>query len=149
MKNKFYLTIASGFGLGFLKKAPGTFGSLLGIPFYFVLQANPDIYLYAIIAIFFIGVFTSSKVCLETDQKDPCFIVIDEVVGFMIASWFLPFSIPNLLAVFILFRLFDILKPWPIKKLEAFRGGWGIMLDDVAAGIFAWLVVRGILIFGA
>lgn len=140
MKMNVYNFIASWFYAGFIPKAPGTFGSIAAIPFAFILMylfGNFSLFCAAI-ALFFIGVKISDKIILNTKINDPQFIVIDEVVGIFITLIPVNLSWQNLIAAFILFRFFDILKPFPVswadKKLS---GGLGVMLDDVLAGIYA------------
>lgn len=141
------LFLAFGFGSGLAKKMPGTLGTLAAIPLYLGLQlANDWIYL----AVTLISIIAGIAICDQAANKlkvhDYGGIVWDEIAGFLITMCWLPFSWQNLLAGFALFRLFDIVKPWPIRWLDKHvSGGFGIMLDDVAAGIFAALVLRAVL----
>jgi phosphatidylglycerophosphatase A len=136
-------------GLGLIPLAPGTFGSLGGLAIGFFIKqytAQPDLYLILLIVLFtLIGVYCSNKIIPEWGN-DPSRVVIDEVVGMWISMLFLPNNIIVLLAAFALFRLFDIYKPLYIRKFEAFPRGWGIMLDDVAAGCFANVALQLILV---
>jgi phosphatidylglycerophosphatase A len=130
--------IAYGFGSGLAPKAPGTAGSLLGLILFIPALSFPVlVQIEIIIAAFALGVIISEKVALDLNVKDPSGIVWDEFVGMWIVLLWLP-SIEWLLPAFLLFRLFDIWKPWPVsladRKLE---GGPGIMLDDVIAGLYA------------
>jgi phosphatidylglycerophosphatase A len=94
-----------------------------------------------------IGVAASTRVAIEAGRKDPQFVVIDEVAGQLFALIALsPTWVHGLIAL-LLFRLFDIFKPWPIRKVEQLEGGWGIMMDDVLAGFFAYLVLQVLLAF--
>jgi phosphatidylglycerophosphatase A len=142
--------LALGFGSGLIKKAPGTFGTLVAIPFFLFLQflSPPLIYLF-IITMFFIGIYVADKTSQALAMKDPSCIVIDEVVGFLlllILVGYLPgaeISITKIdfILAFILFRIFDIWKPFPIDLLEKkFKGGFGIMIDDIGAAIYAYIV---------
>jgi phosphatidylglycerophosphatase A len=88
-----------------------------------------------------IGVLAATIVERETELPDPGHVVIDEVAGQWIALSFSRVNLSHLLAGFLLFRLFDIVKPWPARRLEHLPGGWGIMLDDVAAGVYALLLM--------
>lgn len=98
---------------------------------------------------YFFGIGVLSATQIEKDLgKDPGIVVIDEIVGQWIALLFLPYSLTSVIGAFILFRLFDILKPYPIKKLEGIKTGWGIMIDDVMAGVYANLVMQGIFFTG-
>jgi phosphatidylglycerophosphatase A len=142
--------LALGFGTGLIKKAPGTFGTLAAIPFFLFLQllSQPLIYLF-IITMFFIGIYVADKTSQALAMKDPSCIVIDEVVGFLlllILIGHLPgtgISITKIdfILAFILFRIFDIWKPFPIDLLEKkFKGGFGIMIDDIGAAIYAYII---------
>ena len=98
-----------------------------------------------IISLFFIvGVISSKKIALERDDHDPPEVVIDEAVGMGIALFMLPHSIAIYSIAFILFRIFDIFKPSFIYRIQNFPGGWGIMLDDVLAGIITWSICQGL-----
>ncbi|MBI5099897.1 MAG: phosphatidylglycerophosphatase A [Nitrospirae bacterium] len=128
--------------LGYLPIAPGTFGSAAG--FIFVLLLKPgDLRLLAFcLIVFLLGVLTSHQAEKQLG-KDSKHIVIDELCGYMISVLFIPSGIGYLIAAFILFRIFDILKPPPIRKIEKLvPGGAGIMLDDVLAGIYANLCLQ-------
>lgn len=148
-KNFLYKLICTASGLGLIPRAPGTFGALGGLAVGLsVLQftANPNLILSILIVLFFfIGVYCAGKLIPEWG-KDPSVIVIDEVVGMWLSMIFIPNNIILLLLSFAVFRFFDIVKPLFIRKVENIRGGWGIMLDDVVAGIFANAVVH-LLIF--
>jgi phosphatidylglycerophosphatase A len=141
----FHKLIVTGFGLGYIPLAPGTFGALGGLASGWALMyltISPNLVLSLLIVLFIIlGVHCSNELIPEWGC-DPSRIVIDEVVGMWIAMLFVPHSCLLLLTSFALFRFFDIVKPFFIRKLEDIYGGWGIMLDDVAAGIFANAVVH-------
>ncbi len=94
-------------------------------------------------ALFFLGVFASTRAAEIWRIKDPHPIVIDEIVGMWIALLFVPPGVAYFVAAFLLFRLFDIIKPTPARQAELLKGGWGIMLDDVFAGIYAGAAVYG------
>jgi len=141
------LFLAFGFGSGLAKKMPGTLGTVAAIPLYWVLQLMNDwVYLAATIISVIAGITICDQAAKKLQVHDYGGIVWDEVAGFLITMCWLPFSWQNLLVGFALFRLLDIVKPWPIRWLDKHvEGGFGIMLDDVVAGIFAALVVRMIL----
>lgn len=144
MKLRHYL-IATGLGLGFSPIAPGTVGSLGGCLIAVLINhysAFPNgVLAFLIILFLFLGVDSSNK--LETIWgKDPSRIVIDEVVGIWISMFMLPAGWIYTVAAIVLFRFFDIYKPLFIRKLESIDGGWGIMLDDVLAGIYANIVIQ-------
>tara|TARA_B100000787_G_scaffold128505_1_gene97448 strand:- start:465 stop:968 length:504 start_codon:yes stop_codon:yes gene_type:complete len=141
--------LALGFGSGLMKKAPGTFGTLMAIPFLFFFQflSQPLIYLF-IITMFFIGIYVADKTSQALAMKDPSCIVIDEVVGFLLliilvgqlSEVGVSITKIDFLMAFILFRIFDIWKPFPIDLLEKkFKGGFGIMIDDIGAAIYAYI----------
>jgi phosphatidylglycerophosphatase A len=160
-------------GVGYLPIAPGTLGSLVGVALYLgvwgwlyrVLEANAVrgrlnlLYIFSpqwaamLLLIFLVtmtGVWAASRAEKLLQRKDPSLVVIDEVAGQMIALLSGPFWPPtwwSVLSAFILFRAFDIWKPYPIRRLEALESGLGIMADDVLAGIYA-LIVNSLLIAG-
>lgn len=137
MQKRLQLTIATLGYLGYLPYAPGTFGSLASLLLIILLKPGNILLLLILLFVFFIGVI-SAQGAEKAIGKDSPHIVIDEFCGYLIAVLFLPLSWSYLISAFILFRLFDILKPPPIKKIErSFRGGIAIMLDDVMAGVYA------------
>lgn len=138
---------ASGFGSGCAPVAPGTFGTVASIPIWMLLSLlSPISYAIAVIAIFFLGWYVSEKASQELGVHDHGGIVIDEFVGFFITMFLVPFSWINILLGFILFRIFDVIKPWPIKIIDQkVKGGFGIMIDDVFAGIMALICLHIIL----
>lgn len=127
--------------------APGTFGSLLGLVFYLGLASMPTIvYGIVVVVLGLLGVWASTEAEQLLGQKDASVIVIDEVVGVLIAIWGVQFSHYGLIALaFGLFRLFDIIKPWP--ALERLPRGWGVMMADVFAGVLAQSELRGLIWF--
>jgi len=132
--------LALGFASGLLPKAPGTWGTLASIPIYCLLaQLSLPIYMVTVISLTIIGVFICEIAANDFSELDPPSIVWDEFCGFWITMMWLPYTWTWILAGFILFRVFDIWKPWPIKIVEKkCRGGLGIMLDDVVAAIYTW-----------
>ncbi len=136
--------IACGFGAGLLPKAPGTWGSALGVALWLLIPAQPVWQIGACTIGFFVGWWAAAQVCRRHQVADAPEVVVDEIIGVWIALAALPRQAPWLLAGFVLFRGFDILKPFPIGALERrFRGGFGVMFDDVAAGALAGLVGYG------
>lgn len=128
---------------GYAGIVPGTVGSLVGLLLYLPMaERSLALSLGAVVLLFFLGVFASTHVATLWRVKDPHPIVVDEVVGMWISLLFVPFEWVYFIAAFLAFRFFDIVKPFPARQLEWLRGGWGIMLDDVAAGIYANLVVQ-------
>lgn len=133
------LCLAFGFGSGLSKYMPGTMGTLAAIPLCWVLSQT-NIWLYSLLTV--TATIGGIEICRYAAEKlgvhDFGGIVWDEVAGLLITMWFVPFSWMALIAGFILFRFFDIIKPWPIKWIDRkVVGGLGIMLDDVLAGLFA------------
>ena len=145
----FSKTLATFFGVGLIPFAPGTFGSLAAIPFAWVIISitNHHILLIVNIFLFILGVYAASIYSNKLKLKDPSSIVIDEVVGICLVLSFIPKNIYLFVLAFIIFRFFDIFKPWPIyiadKKIH---GGFGIMIDDIIAAIYTLLLVKIILI---
>ena len=129
-----------GFGSGLSKWAPGTFGTLAAIPVYLLLVQLPWLW-YGIITIlaFIVGIHICQVTSDDLKVHDFSGIVWDEFVGLWITMFLIPFDWKWLLLGFIFFRFFDIVKPWPINYLDKYaKGGFGIMIDDVLAGIYAW-----------
>jgi len=213
-KPRLALAIASAFGVGYLPKAPGTFGSLVGVATVFLssvfflrpaslgglfsFHPNYDAVLmdkhflvpgsnlhdailalpifcalFLLVLLGAIGVWSASRVAVYSGIKDPQFVVVDEVAGQHVALLLplIPIALPNLTAHmdfsafaiffalslvnwkylllgFILFRMFDVWKPWPVRQLEKLPGGWGIMADDWMAGVYAAILLRVALHFG-
>ena len=106
------------------------------------LAANPYLFGIVIVATFFVGVAAARIVAIAENCEDPKIVVVDEVVGQWVTLFGLELGWAGLLAGFLLFRLMDIWKPFPIRRLEAIGGGWGVMLDDLLAGVYAYAVLR-------
>jgi len=140
---KFHYIVATTLGLGYIPLAPGTWGSLFALLIsYFWVAGDIGILLVLILIGFFVGSWSSTKIEKSTQLTDPSFIVIDEVVGMWISLIALPLKWPYYLAAFLLFRLFDIWKPFPINRIQAVKHGWGVMLDDVLAGLYALVFIQ-------
>jgi len=136
--------IASWFGSGLLPWAPGTWGSLFALPFAWLIELYGGrwILLAAAIIVFFIGWLAAQAAISGASDHDPGWIVIDEVVGQWLTLLALPVSVVAYGMGFLLFRAFDIWKPWPIRTVERrCGGGFGIMIDDVLAAIYALIVI--------
>ena len=144
LKNKTVLFFATGFGLGRIPVAPGTFGTLAGIPLAVGLAFTaPGLQVTAMVCLILFAIFIADKAEKIMGKKDPGSVVIDEMAGFAVAVSGIPISIPVLAAGFFIFRFFDIVKPQPVKFFEdSFSGGAGIVLDDLAAGLMSWCVLR-------
>jgi phosphatidylglycerophosphatase A len=137
--NELIIAIATGCYIGRLPKAPGTWGSAAAfVPWFFIRGFSLPIYLAIIAALFIVGFFAAGSAEKIMDQPDPGCIVIDEIVGMLIALTLAPAHPAAWLLAFVLFRIFDIWKPFPVSWLDRhIHGGLGIMLDDVMAGVYA------------
>jgi len=136
--------IATCFYIGKLPYAPGSAGSLGALILWFFLPLDFLIHSIMILILFIIGVYSSKKVEEELKVDDPSEIVIDEVVGMGISLFMLPHSFILYFLAFCLFRIFDIFKPSFIFYVQNLPGGWGVMLDDVLAGVFTLTIVTGL-----
>ena len=131
--------------IGYLPKAPGTWGSMTAAIIWYVLaEFIPDFQKYqlTIIIISAVAGIIVSEIVSRAGDKDPKEVVIDEFVGMWIALIWLPHSLKLIVIALILFRIFDIAKPFGIRRLEKIRGGMGIMMDDIAAGILSALILH-------
>jgi phosphatidylglycerophosphatase A len=144
IKKRIVEFFATGTYLGKLPFMPGTWGTLWGIPIAWCwAQHSAVFYSLASLLLFLFAVWISELHERYTHAHDPGEIVIDEVIGYVIAAAFLPFSWISFLAAFLVFRFFDIVKPFPIRHLDRHvRGGFGTVIDDVLAGVFANLVLQ-------
>ncbi|SVA76426.1 uncharacterized protein METZ01_LOCUS129280 [marine metagenome] len=138
--------LATCFKIGHLPIAPGTWGSLAAvIGWWLWLQyLDPLVFIVLIITIFIIGVFATNIIINHTGEKDPSRVVIDEMAGQWLGLLMLPDGMLYIAGAFILFRFLDILKPWPIRQLEQFPKGWGVMLDDMLAGLLTLGLIQGV-----
>jgi len=136
--------ISTFFGLGYFPVAPGTITSLVVVLAYkfYLYQLNWALYLLILFLLLLVGIYTSTKFSAESNKKDPRKIVIDEACGQLLVLFRMPEAWFPVLASFVLFRVFDIVKPYPIKKVESLPAGWGIMTDDVVAAIYAGVIVN-------
>lgn len=134
--------IGTGLGTGYAPIAPGTAGSLLGLVLIYLFPLNSWYWLALTWLFFFIGVWTSTIIEKEKGE-DPPIVVIDEVVGQWVALLFLPvYSVKVFVLAFLLFRLFDVRKPPPIDQSQNLKAGYGIMIDDVIAGVYANIILQ-------
>jgi phosphatidylglycerophosphatase A len=143
---KTLLFAATGGGLGYLPWLPGTFGTCLAIPFSLALnQLALDSLFGALLVLLGVtasAIWASGKAAGILGLKDPQVIVIDEIVGFFIANFLNQTKLGSLIMAFILFRFFDIVKVFPAAKAEKLPGGYGIVVDDVVAGAYAFIILR-------
>lgn len=138
--------LALGFGSGLLPKAPGTFGTLAGIPVYLLLSGlSLEIYLLVTAVIFVGGIWICDRAARDFGVHDHPAIVWDEIAGYLVAMIAAPAGWLWVVGGFLLFRLFDVLKPWPISVLDRrVSGGFGIMVDDLLAGVLAALALQAL-----
>lgn len=135
--------------VGYAPVAPGTVGSLAGLAVYGLLRAvsaPPLIDLLVIAALFGAGVWSGTHAERHFGGTDPGPGVIDEVVGMLVTLWLLPATWTIAILGFLIFRVFDVIKPWPAGRLESLHGGLGMMADDVMAAIYANLALRGLVL---
>ena len=146
--NKFFLFLATGFGVGYSPVAPGTLGTLIAIPvYYFLSDISSPIYEITLIGFFFLSVWISENAEIFFGKKDDQRIVIDEIMGFLVTMLWVPPKVILIVIGFFLFRFFDILKPFPIRRMEKkLKGGYGVVLDDVMAGVYSNIVLQMILV---
>ena len=139
--------LATGFGSGYAPVAPGTAGSAVGLLLFWPLAVLPAPWQIGACAVLLVvGALASTHVARALGRKDPGLIVVDEIVGMWVTLVGLPFTPAVALAGFVLFRVMDVWKPWPVRSLEQLPDGWGVMADDVAAGVYAHLLLRVVLL---
>jgi len=135
--------LAFGLGSGLLTRAPGTMGTLVAVPIWIAVSLLGISHFWFLLATFLAGVWLCGRVARALGLEDYGGIVWDEMVGYWFVMSFLPLGWAWMVAAFVLFRSFDILKPWPISLLEReFSGGFGIMIDDIGAAIYAVIVLK-------
>ena len=148
---RIWIVIATFFGTGYMPVAPGTWASLLTalIVYFSPLATSPlPVMVLATAAIYAVGVPAAAYCERHFQKKDPRPCVIDEVAGQLVSLWLLPRQAPYYIAAFLLFRFFDILKPFPVNRSESLPGGFGIMTDDILAGCYALALLQlGLRIF--
>ena len=135
--------LATGFGSGYSPLAPGTAGTVVGLVLFLPLSLLPPLgQLVATALTFVLGLLVSTHVSRRLSLKDPGIVVIDEIVGMWVSLLFLPLTAAAVGLAFLLFRLLDMIKPYPARQFEALPEGLGIMADDLMAGIYVNLVLR-------
>lgn len=134
--------VTSFFYLGYSKFMPGTMGSLGGLVIYFLVRSNDVLYAFTILFLFTLGIMFAGEAEKIYKKKDPRMIVIDEATGMLLALFCVPFSMFSVILGFFLFRIFDILKPPPAKRMERKTGALGIMFDDIIAAIYTNLILQ-------
>lgn len=137
-----YYWIATVFFIGHLPLAPGTWGSAASLLiWYFIPEMNMIVFSSIIIILFILGLISAKKVAEHENNPDPSKVVIDEWVGMWITLLIVPKTWQWMAGSFLLFRFFDISKLFPMRQIEKLKKGWGIMLDDVVAGIYSLLIL--------
>lgn len=140
--NRFTKLIASVFYIGYVPIAPGSMGSLAALALYFFIKRSPLAMATAIGVCLVLGLLTAGRAERLFGGKDASEIIIDEFTGMLISLFLLPVTMGYIVSAFLLFRFFDIVKPMPINRLEKLSGGWGVMLDDLMAGVYANLILQ-------
>jgi len=148
MKNPVHF-LAFGFGSGLAPKAPGTFGTLIAMPIWYLLaQCQWPVYLAVTLAIIAVGPWICGRTADDLGVHDHSGIVWDEIAGYLITMIAAPSGWQWVVIGFVLFRFFDILKPWPIGWVDRrVHGGLGIMLDDVLAALYAWAILQAVALY--
>lgn len=137
------LFIAQGAYAGRVPVAPGTAGTLVGVCIFLAMKGlAPAHYLAVCVLMFLVGTWFSGQAEILLGRKDSASIVIDEIAGYLVAMFLVPSGWMYIVCGFLLFRVFDIMKPWPLKRLEAIHGGLGVMLDDLGAGVYTNIVLQ-------
>jgi phosphatidylglycerophosphatase A len=135
--------LATGFGAGYSPIAPGTAGTIVGVLLFWPMHGLPVVYqIVASLLLFGLAVPASTHVSRRLARKDPGLVVVDEILGMWISLLLVPWTPVLVIAAFFAFRLMDIVKPPPARGFEALPEGWGIVLDDVMAGVYANLLVQ-------
>jgi phosphatidylglycerophosphatase A len=148
MSKKIALFFATGFFSGYAPFAPGTFGTVVGILiFYLTKNLSPETQISLFLCYFAISYFSTVIAIAHFSNNDPPQVVCDEVMGIWLALIFFDCTLVMVTVFFIVFRLLDILKPFPIRQIEKkFRGAWGVLLDDIAAGLITkgiiWIMIK-------
>lgn len=150
MSSRLSLAVATALGVGYVPFAPGTFGSLAGLALFFATRAvgqavgAPWLDLVVIPIVYFLGVWAATGAEAHFGHIDPGPVVIDEVLGMLVTLVCVPVSVTGALVGFVLFRIFDVIKPPPCNRLEALPGGWGVMSDDLMAAIYSYACVQAL-----
>ena len=148
MKKIFFLSLATGFGLGYSPIMPGTTGSIPGfILVCFFLKFSWPVQIFLIILSFFTGVWVSNNALKYFHEQDPGAITIDEIVSLPVTFFLIPLSPATILTGFIINRILDIIKPFPAYRSQALPKGWGIMTDDLITGIYSNIILQVVIAF--
>jgi phosphatidylglycerophosphatase A len=139
------LALATVLGVGYVPFAPGTFGSAVGLVVWWGLPPSTGVQAAAIVVLFIVGSWSGGIAERHYGTTDPSVVVIDEVMGMLITLFLNPVGWAGACAAFLLFRLFDVVKPYPSNQLERLPGGIGVMADDAMAAVYANLALRAVL----
>ena len=144
--------MATGFGIGYLPRLPGSLGTIVAVPFSLGLNLiaalSLPLGLLTLATAISCAIWLSSRAAEHLGQRDPAALVIDEITGFLVANFLSPPGILPLVLAFLTFRVFDIAKVFPLSRLEKLPGGAGIVLDDVMAGVYTFLIFRLLFLWG-
>lgn len=150
MKNKIISLVVTFGGLGNVRHFPGTVGSLAGLflGVFIIFFFNHNIFLMSFFILTLIGIFATDEYLKSSKNNDPQEVVIDEVLGQWIAIAFVPFTASSLILAFVIFRILDIGKPFPINKIEAIKGYIGVIGDDILAGVVTAIIIISLNSYG-
>jgi phosphatidylglycerophosphatase A len=138
------LVVATVGGVGYIPVAPGTAGSALGVFLYLLTRSwSPVAQVALLAAVVVVGIWAGTSVARQFEQEDPGLVVVDELAGQLLTLFLLDVNLGGAAVGFLLFRVLDIVKPWPAHRMEALPDGLGIMADDLMAGAYGWLLLYG------
>lgn len=148
MRN-FIIIFTSFFYTGYLPKGSGTFATFCFLPFYYFLFKNlhPIVYLLITVILFLLGIWASNYAIVIFKSNDPHKVVIDEIVGFLITMFLIPYTFKRMIVGFFISRILDIIKPWPAYQSQKLRAGNGIMSDDAITGIYGNIIMWTLIFF--
>jgi phosphatidylglycerophosphatase A len=138
-------TISTFFYIGYLPIIPGTFGSMAGILLFYLIKDSLPVYALSTLLLIILGFLVTSEAEKIFNKKDARYIVIDEVCGMLLSLIFVPYNIKLVIIAFILFRIFDSLKPYPAGRFQDLKGSAGVMLDDIIAGVYTNVILQVVL----
>jgi phosphatidylglycerophosphatase A len=132
--------------VGYAPVAPGTFGSAIGLAVFYVVrhQRSTTVEVAAIVALAAVGLWSATEAEHHFGGIDPGPVVIDEVIGMLITLAFIPVNMAGAIVAFLIFRFLDVVKPWPARRLEQLPGGFGVVLDDMMAGVYGNVMMWGL-----
>jgi phosphatidylglycerophosphatase A len=143
------LALATALGAGYIPFAPGTMGSIVGLVVWALLPASAGAQAAVIVVLFVVGAWSGTVAERHFHKTDPSEVVVDEVMGMLVTLFLNPVGWKGVVVGFLLFRLFDIIKPYPARQLEHLHGGVGVMADDFMAAVYANLALRVAIVAGA